>query len=132
MGSEFTFYDYVDEDGVNVISAWLTGQGPRARAKFNQVIFHLEATPKGQWRRPIVDTLGGDCSGLFEIRSFVNGKQLRLLGFHQPGHRKEVTLVFGTEEKGGEFNPASTCQQAQWRRQKAIFSPRARRRVHVG
>ena len=82
MGSEFTFYDYVDESGVNTISAWLKSLGAKGYAKFDTRILNLEATPKGQWRRPGVDTLSKECGGLFEIRVKVDRVQRRLLGFH--------------------------------------------------
>ena len=45
MGSEYTFYDYVDESGHNVIREWLDGQGQKQRpkAKLNFRIHNLEA-----------------------------------------------------------------------------------------
>ncbi len=132
MGSEFTFYDYVDDDATNVIATWLEGHGPKAKARLNNIIANLAATPKGQWTRPTVDTLKGDCTDLFEIRAKVEGVQLRLLGFHHQGPFKEVTLVFGATEKGNKFVPVSTCRQAQERKQRAIHNPGSHRRLHVG
>lgn len=54
MGSEFTFYDFIEDDGTNVISTWLDAQGNKAKAKFNTMIAFLEATPKSQWTPPLM------------------------------------------------------------------------------
>ena len=47
MGSEFTFYDYInaDGDGTNVINNWLNGDGKKTKAHFNRMIGYLEASP---------------------------------------------------------------------------------------
>ena len=45
MIKEYTFYDYIDENGNNIIKNWLNGDAKDAKAHFNQVIPHLEATP---------------------------------------------------------------------------------------
>ena len=110
MGVEFTFFDYVDEDGVNTISAWLDGPGRAARAKLNAWLSHLESTSPGQWKRPIVDTLTGECVGLFEIRASIARQQYRILGFHGTGHR-EATLALGTI-KSGKIVPIEDCWEA--------------------
>lgn len=56
MGTEFTFYDYIEE-GVNLIHAWFEDQPAAIKAKFNKWLLHLEALPPGEWKRPLVDTL---------------------------------------------------------------------------
>ena len=110
MGAEFTFFDYVDADGVNTIRAWLNGPGRAARAKLNAWLSHLESTSPGQWKRPIVDTLTGECAGLFEIRASIARQQYRILGFHGPGQR-EATLALGTI-KLGKVVPIEDCREA--------------------
>ena len=47
MGSEYTFYDYIDADGggTNVIRSWLNGDGKPAKAHFIMLIPRLEASP---------------------------------------------------------------------------------------
>src|SRR3990167_2146209 len=91
MGAEFTFYDYVDADGQNVIHKWLQSIPKGAKAKFNNRLRHLEATPPGQWTRPLVETLDGHCAGLFEVRVAVGRIQYRILGYHNAV--REPTLV---------------------------------------
>ncbi len=92
MGTEFTFYDYVENDGTNPILDWLNSLGLKGRLKFNVTIDHLAATPKGEWRRPWVDTLTGDCDGFFEIRRTVARVEQRLIGFHHPISAEEIIL----------------------------------------
>lgn len=130
MGSEWTFYDYVDARGVNVISGWLNGHGPRVKAKFVQRVKYLEATPPGQWKRPEVAPLAGECTGLFEIRALVANVQRRLLGFYNQDRWREATLVVGAVERGGKFEPASTCEVAQHRRHRVEVDPDRHRRLH--
>lgn len=52
MGSEFTFYDYIDADGggTNVIKSWLNGEGKPAKAHFIMMIPRLEASPPPGWK----------------------------------------------------------------------------------
>ena len=128
MGTEFTFFDYTDSSGVNVIREWLHAQGARVEAKLDGWIKHLEATPPGSWSRPLVDTLTGECEGLIEIRAQVSKVQYRLLGFHGPTAR-EVTLVLGAAEKEGRWEPPSACQQALSKRNE-VLADLTRRKKH--
>ena len=91
MGSEFTFYDYVDSAGDNVIRAWLEALATKPRARFKKWLLHLEGTSHGQWTRPYVDTLDGYCQGLFEVRVSLD-RQYRMLGAHM-GESKTPTLL---------------------------------------
>lgn len=91
MGSEFTFQDFVDDGGTNVIHDWLPMIPVGAKAKFNKWIPHLEATRPGEWKRPLVDTLDGHCAGLFEIRVEWGKQQYRMLGTHN-AEREPVLL----------------------------------------
>lgn len=129
MGNQFSFYDYVDEAGQNQIRAWFDSIGAKPKAKLNSRILYLAATPPGQWNRPLVDTLTGECEGLFEIRAQVGRVQYRLLGFHGTGER-QVTLVFGARERNDRFEPLSACRQAQRRKAQVEQDPERHRRVH--
>ena len=131
MGSEFTFYDYVNASGENKIRSWLDGQTVKVRAKFDTWLRNLEATPIGLWGEPYVSQLHGECNQLFEIKPEVQGVQYRLLGFHGPA--RDPTLVFGAREVGGKWQPPSTCNQAQKRRAIVeVDSPRRRRKHEFG
>lgn|GEM_PF-1503163 len=134
MGTEFTFFDYVDDRGTNVVTAWFTQQsrsGAKVKAKFDTRLLTMEATPAGEgyWLRPQTETLHGDCEGLFEIRALLRNVQLRLLGFHHASGT-EVTLVFGATERDGKWEPLSACAQALKRRIEAITHPALHRTRH--
>lgn len=85
MGSEYTFYDYIDGNGNNVIRDWLNGGGNPAKGRFIMVISHLEASPprgfmNSVWNPPFVYDLKGSWKGFTEIRAKVNKIQYRLFG----------------------------------------------------
>ena len=91
MGAEFTFQDFVDDGGKNIVQEWF-GQIPNgAKVKFNKWVDHLEGTGPGGWKRPLVETLTDHCAGLFELRAALDGLQYRILGSHS-ADRKPVLL----------------------------------------
>jgi len=89
MGSEFTFCDFVDDSGNNVIHDWLQTIPKEAKQKFNKWLENLEATPPGMWKRPHVDTLS---DGLFEVRVRLGTQQYRILGAHTGVQRMPILL----------------------------------------
>ena len=87
MGSEHTFYDYIDADGSkdNVIKSWLNGEGKDAKSSFILRIGYLEGSPPGGitdsvWKPPFVIPLKGEWKGFIELRTKVNNIQYRLIG----------------------------------------------------
>ena len=124
MGSEFTFYDFVDDSGVNVIHEWLQGLPKSAKQKFNKWLTHLEATPPGAWSRSLVDTV---CDGLFEIRVRLSTQQYRILGVHTPD-RKPI-LLHGFIKLGSKV-PNQNCDQAQINRDQFEADPAKHRMEH--
>lgn len=135
MGAEYTFYDYINGNGENEILQWLNsigGQGKdrhKAKAAFTERLLGLEGTPTGEWRRPPVDMLHGDCAGLYEIRKEIKNVQFRLIGFHGP-NQGTGTLIFGAKEVNGRFDPRDTCRRAQEIKALVESNPSAYRRVH--
>lgn len=107
---EWAFFDFLDSNGANPIHVWLGDIPKKAKAKLNVGILHLRATPPGEWKRPFVDTLDDECTGLVEFRCTHRHVQYRLLGFTHRG--REVTLVLGAREKNNAFVPANACQIA--------------------
>ena len=116
MGSEYTFYDYIDADGgnANVINAWLNGQGKPAKGHFNHVLLNLEGSPPPGytdtvWHRPYVHTLEKPWDGFVELRKtgsvqyrligYVEGRSVFLVGkgFHQGSWKTDITPVTGRE-----------------------------------
>ena len=124
MGKEFTFFDYVDTNGVNTIKALLDGLDKTVKAHLNAWLQHLEATPPGQWKRPLVDTLTDECAGLFEVRV----KKYRILGFHGPG-QGSPTLALGIRKKSNKV-PKRDCEEALSIKQIVEAQPAERRVKH--
>lgn len=126
MGSEFTFYDYVE--GTNLVHEWLNTLPVSVRVKLNNRLLHLEAVGPGEWRRSLVDTLTGACKGLFEVRTSREGIQYRLLGCHGPG-RREPTLLYGFIKPGKEVLRAH-CHKALARKELVYASVGSHREQH--
>ena len=127
MGSQFTFYDFVDAEGENVVYAWLHQIPTGAKQKFDRRMEHLEAMPPGQWGTGsrFVDTLTDRaCDGLFEIRVPLNGTQYRILGAH---NGREPNLLHCFVKRGAEV-PQADCELAHVNRQ-IVMADLAKRRV---
>lgn len=120
----WSFLDFVDDRGENVIQRWLQGLPPSARnsvkAKMTTRIEYLEVTPV--FRPPHARDLHGECAGLFEIR-FKSNVQYRPLACYGPDTAKEVTLLMGATEREGRFEPPGACLTAL-RRKALIFADR--------
>jgi hypothetical protein len=128
MGSEFTFYDFVEEQGENTVYKWLQEIPTGAKEKFDSRMGHLEATPRGQWRRPLVDTVTDRaCDGLFEIRVQLKRRQYRILGAHN-GREPNLLHCF---VKPGAAVPQADCQRAHRNRELVVADPARHRVEHV-
>jgi len=92
----WTFYDFLDSRGVNLIRQWLDTLPDKARAKINTRILFMRAIPV--WPEQYVSALKG-WPELVELRVVSAGSQYRPLGFYGP-QRHEFTLVLGAVEKG--------------------------------
>lgn len=92
----WTFYDFLEERGVNAIRAWLDTLPDKAQAKINTRILFLSA--QTVWPEQYISSLTG-WPDLLELRVVHGGVQYRPLGFYGPG-RRELTLVLGAKEKG--------------------------------
>ena len=94
--SLWTFYDFRDTRGVNLIRQWLDTLPPKASAKIDTRILYMMAIQA--WPEQYVSALVG-WPGLVELRVGSAGTQYRPLGFYGPG-RREFTIVLGAIEKG--------------------------------
>jgi len=86
MGTEFTFYDFIDADngGKNIIDDWLNSDGKNVKKHFNAMIRNLEASPPPGtqdtvWSAPFTWPLHEEWRGFLEIRKKVNNIQYRLI-----------------------------------------------------
>ena len=108
----WTFYDYVDETGTNLIFEWLSGLSVKARAKVQTRIRNLERLPREQWGDWTGSLVGSGWEGILEMRFFVDRVRLRPLFCYGPGQRS-ATILMGAVEVGGEIEPRSasaTCR----------------------
>jgi hypothetical protein len=116
----WTFLDFLDSDGTNLIRPWLDGLPSKARAKINTRLLFMQATPI--WPEQYISALK-DWPALLELRIVCDGNQYRPLGFYGPG-RREFTLVLGAVEKGKL--PSRVLEAADANRRIVIASGRSR------
>ena len=120
----WTFYDFLDGRGVNLIRRWLDGLPAPARAKINTRILFMRANPA--WPEQYISALKG-WPELVELRVVSAGNQYRPLGFYGP-ERREFTLVLGTIEK--EKLPKRVLEAADENRKTVLATARGRIRAH--
>ena len=92
----WTFYDFLDTRGVNLIRQWLDSLPRKASAKIDTRLLFMRAIPI--WPEQYVSAITGwPC--LVEFRVVWSGNQYRPLGFYGP-ERRDFTVVLGAVEKG--------------------------------
>ncbi len=121
----WTIRCYLDLNGVDVIDEWVGTVSDAVAAKFDVRMRYLQEQPHSAWTRPHFDSLGGDCSGLGEVRFQSEKVQYRPIGFFSAA--SEFTLLFVAIEKDRKFVPKSACDIAQ-RRKKEVEADRRRAR----
>jgi len=131
MGTEYTFYDYIDELGNNIIKDWLNGEARDANMYFANIIEMLESSspPRANnsfWKRPYAARLKGNWDGFWELRKKAERIQYRLLG--QMQHRNVYLVTFGTHM--GKYETEVQPQTAKMRVLQMINSPARYRREH--
>ena len=122
MGSEFTFYDYINDSGVNIINGWLNGAGKGAKANFNRIIKWLgESSPAASqdtlWKKPYIWPLHEKWKGFKEIRSNARGVEHRLIckidgrnvllvtwGYHKGRWETDITVQTANNRAGTYAN----------------------------
>lgn len=134
MGSEYTFYDYIDADGSgnNVIKSWLDGDGNPAKVRFTLIISYLEASkPSGcqdsVWNTSCVRDLKGQWKGFTEIRVKANKIQYRLVG---KKINRNVLLVTWCLHDGQGWHTDITPGTANMRVSQMSVNPQKYRREH--
>jgi hypothetical protein len=125
MPLRWTFRSYVDADGIDVIKIWFDDATTQARGKFRSRLRILGQLDRPEWRRPLFDTLGGDCAGLWEIRFEANNVPWRPLGFFQGG--LVFTLVICATKNGDRWIPPNACDLGLRRKAEILADPT---RVH--
>jgi hypothetical protein len=109
----WTFLDFVDHRGRNLIHDWIEGLPMKARVRLQVQIPILAGLPL--LRLPYTRMLEGECDGLFEIRIEVDNVQYRPLAYYGP-EKREITILTGATEVGGQLQPPGICATALSRR----------------
>jgi hypothetical protein len=109
QSSGWTFFDYVDRNGVNKISEWLQSIPIGARVEFEALLDILRA--KEILTRPQTGRLEGKCKGLYEFCFKKLNVQYRPLFCYGPGKR-EITILIGATKKNSRFIPPNVCRTA--------------------
>lgn len=92
----WTFYDFLDPRGLNLIRAWLDSLPVKVAAKIDARIVYMRTVR--MWPEQYVSALKG-WPDIFELRIVSDGSQYRPLCYYGP-HRGEVTILYGAIEKG--------------------------------
>jgi hypothetical protein len=121
--SEWSFRDYLNASGRNLIRAWLVSLPKAVQAKIDVRLLTLAGSDV--WPPQYVSALKG-CDDIYELRIVHGGVQYRPLGCHGPG-RREFTLLLGVVEKG---RLPLTCYETAKRRRNIILSDRSRTCEH--
>lgn len=134
MGSQFTFYDYIDADGggENVIKSWLNGKGKPVKAYFANYIPQLEASPpprikNSKWVFPGARYMTRDWAGFIELRKKAAGREFRLIC---KMHGRNVFLVAHGIHKGQNFPTDVSVTSAKQRMAQMESDPGRYRREH--
>ena len=124
MGSEFTFYEYVDSGGRSVVGPWLRDDVPaKVRANFHKWMLNLEEWPIDRWSMPYTRHVG---DGLFELRvQDEDGQQYRILYAHTKN--RKPTLLHGFFKPDEKLPPGDKRIAA--RRRADLFANLAERQV---
>jgi hypothetical protein len=117
----WTFRSYVDRDGTDVIKEWFDGATKQARGGFRSKLRILGSLPKGEWRRPLFDTLSGDCKGLWEVRFDAAGVPWRPLGFFD-GTAVFILVICATKD-GDRWKPGKACEIGLTRKADILANP---------
>ena len=120
--NRWRFFDFLNQGGNNEIRKWLHEQGPTVRARVNALIQNLEKLDRVFVRPDKVGLLRKPpCGGeqLIELILKVDNVQYRPIGWYGP-ERRNVTLLLGATESGGELVPKNACSTAIARKQLVI------------
>jgi len=117
---EWAFKKFGNEHGISDVDDWREELPPKARARMDLIISHLEITEN--WRDIKYITPLAGYEGILEIKFTVQSKQYRPLGCYGP--EKTFIILIGAEEKGDRFIPQSAPETAVKRRKMVLEDKR--------
>src|SRR5487761_1527528 len=109
-------FDYITEDGHNLVAEWYEAQDPEVQAEFDATLLILSATEN--WDNEDLKefkVLTKKHVGLGEVRFHVNAlargakhphrRRFRPVGIWPPAVDREFVLILGCEKSGRTFTP---------------------------
>jgi hypothetical protein len=110
-------------DRIDVIHQWFEARATskQARAKFRNKLRNLSRLPRTEWRRPLYDTLGEECTGLSEIRFEANNVPWRPLGFFLTDEVFALVICASKDEHG--WIPRNACATGLRRKAEILANP---------
>ena len=120
----WTFFDFLDSRGNNLIRSWLDSLSEKPSAKIDVRILFMESSKV--WPEAYISALVG-WPNLIELRIVFGGIQYRPICFYGP-EQSEVTLLLGAIEKGRL--PSRILRRANENR-KIVLADRKRITRHV-
>jgi hypothetical protein len=118
-----SFRSYLDQNGTDVIREWFDNRATtkQARAKFRNKLRNLARLDRGEWRRPLYNILGKECTGLSEIRFDANNVPWRPLGFFQTDDIFVLVICASKDEHG--WTPRNACTVGLRRKAEILANP---------
>jgi hypothetical protein len=122
----WTFRDFTDESGDNVIAAWVGSirsgkKQAKVAARWDAMLEHLRNIENSDWPTGWFTELTG-YEGILEMKFTVQNIQWRPLGYFGP-RRHEFTFLIGAMEKNNRFVPTDAPSTAANRRQIVELNP---------
>lgn len=114
----WTFWDYVDTSGQNLIEAWLSAfpQGVRTKIRSKCVTTFAMARAEGRLRGPRYERLQGAYTDLLRIGFEVNRIRHIIIACYGDEGRGVVWLLAGGREHNNQYRPPGILDTALERR----------------
>lgn len=123
----WTYYDFVDGVGVNVIRQWRATVPEVVGVALDVTLDLLGGLAPGEWKRTYTDDIHG-FPNVRELRFKEERVQWRPLYCFGPG-QMEATLLIGASKKGQSWDPRNALGTAQGRSEQVRTSGEGNRHV---
>lgn len=110
----WTWKSYVLPNDELLVKEWYEEVGAFVWQDFKTLLKYLDGQPPANWVRPYTGKLHEDCKGLVELRFDFGNVEYRPIGYYSG--KMEFTIVFFATERDGKFDPPTSCEIAQRRR----------------
>lgn len=118
----WTFWDYVDSSGDNLISQWLNEFREPTVGKIRSRLVAIFQLPNAEGRPnpPRYEVLHGKHNDLIAIRFKINNTQYRVFACYGNKGRGEIWLLAGGQEQNDQYRPQGILDTAIERRTRIL------------